>query len=700
MALYQPNYCQPNNVAIDSTVSNNFVCQIQGTICVAYKITILKNSDNSSVYAPSKVTLGSPLYNGDFLTIVVPNISGMVAGTDYKWKIDLYWDSTNYVTSLEYLFKARSAPSASITNIANPVTTNSYTFTGSYTQAQSVALKYFRFKLYDENQELLDDSGEQYSADIQYTFRGFIDSQDYYVQLTIENQDGTTTNSSLESFTADYPSPSFYTSINTEVLTDEDAVKISWSDAIQINGTIEQEYLVNGGNYNLSGFSDFGDLDNGSSSTSSFDETIDGGGSNIPSATYSSNFIYSGNYGVDVPNGYGVYYSNYTQQGVTNPLNIDDNFTLQSAFQLYNGFNGKLVELYNSNTDDKYILSFDGTKFTYRINSNSYDYTPSTPVANNVYWKVVLLPDTIYFYKITDNGGGSFSYNKQKNTIVSPSIASYNKVKICSGVFDYLWIKNEVMTESDVDATALYDFVPTWTGYALMVANYDNTLAAGTIASALNINSWTLYRQKQGDTIAKFIANIPLDKLEVKDYTVSNKTSYKYVLYPETTDETGEPIEGDYFTTDWWNWSLTEMVPSATPNIYSAGDIYLFDLDISSSDIPNITDVYQFETFGKFDKINQGIRNYEQGTLSCLIGYIDCATNSYIDTVELKNNLRTFINNSNKKLLKDRKGNCWVVKTKSLRGKYRVETIEQATDISFDWVQIQDLDDVTVILQS
>jgi hypothetical protein len=78
--------------AVDASVSNNFSCYINsdgGSKIVAYTITI-KNMSGTQVYTTNKVTLGTPLYNGETLTVSIPSTSGMVNGNDYVWIPRLY----------------------------------------------------------------------------------------------------------------------------------------------------------------------------------------------------------------------------------------------------------------------------------------------------------------------------------------------------------------------------------------------------------------------------------------------------------------------------------------------------------------------------------------------------------------------------------------------------------------------------------
>ena len=90
--LYQPSFPQPYISDIDATLNNDFTCYINaegGTQVIAYQLNIL-NSNGNSIYTTGKVTLATPLYGQQTLSVTVPNTSGMTNGLDYVWNVTLY----------------------------------------------------------------------------------------------------------------------------------------------------------------------------------------------------------------------------------------------------------------------------------------------------------------------------------------------------------------------------------------------------------------------------------------------------------------------------------------------------------------------------------------------------------------------------------------------------------------------------------
>ena len=91
--IYLPSNVFPNNGnTIDCSIANQFSLIFSGTKCVAYELRIIDNSSYEEIYTSDKVDLTSPIYNGETLSIVVPDDSGMINGNDYQWSIRLYGD--------------------------------------------------------------------------------------------------------------------------------------------------------------------------------------------------------------------------------------------------------------------------------------------------------------------------------------------------------------------------------------------------------------------------------------------------------------------------------------------------------------------------------------------------------------------------------------------------------------------------------
>lgn len=203
MAIYQATYLQPRNTAIDATDSQIFSCIIQGTQVEAYELKIYDNSDNSLDYTTAKVTLPSLLHNRDTLEVVIP-ANTLVNGKEYKWQILTYEYQDKFATSSFALFRANSDPVVSISNL-NIITTYDYTFLGAYTQAQNVPLNYFYFIFYDQSGSEILVTNKDYSGRVEYTYKGFVNKQNYLVQIKGQTENGVMFETPKYNFYVDFP---------------------------------------------------------------------------------------------------------------------------------------------------------------------------------------------------------------------------------------------------------------------------------------------------------------------------------------------------------------------------------------------------------------------------------------------------------------------------------------------------------------
>lgn len=209
------------------------------------------------------------------------------------------------------------------------------------------------------------------------------------------------------------------------------------------------------------------------------------------------------------------------------------------------------------------------------------------------------------------------------------------------------------------------------------------------------LTGWSLYRQKQGALTLDFVKKIDFNGTSITDALVGTNQSYKYVLFPETSSQIGGGLNSDYINVDFYNWSLTSIIPTAVDNQYTIGDVFLFDLDVNAGEIKSEVDVYEYPGFTKFDKISKGKRDIQKGKLTALMGYID-TNNNYVDTVNLRQQLQSVINNGEYKLLKSRKGDILLIQTMNFTYNPRSEIESQPLDISFEWQEVEDIEGISV----
>jgi hypothetical protein len=277
---------------------------------------------------------------------------------------------------------------------------------------------------------------------------------------------------------------------------------------------------------------------------------------------------------------------------------------------------------------------------------------------------------------------------------------SYNKATLYgNSIVDYVWIKNYVAEQSEIDTVSAYTYSPQWDDTTLMLAPFNSDINGGNVVGLSdNVIAWQIYKRKPDDSVFTFVAKVPAAQYKVSDFNVLNNDEYQYTIFAETENYISAPLEQkDFVKASWWNWSIVGLNDSGTNGLYYADsdNIWLFDTMLTSSGFDQNIDKYIVENFTQFPKISSGKKNYLSSSITAFLNNIK--DGRYVDTVEQYNRFVDFIAQPTPKLLRDRKGNGWVVSTMGNNMRYIDESVEQITQVSFNFVQLNDIQSVNVI---
>lgn len=277
---------------------------------------------------------------------------------------------------------------------------------------------------------------------------------------------------------------------------------------------------------------------------------------------------------------------------------------------------------------------------------------------------------------------------------------SYNKATLYgNSIVDYVWIKNYVAEQSEIDTVSAYTYSPQWDNTTLMLAPFNSDINGGNVVGLSdNVIAWQIYKRKPDDSVFTFVAKVPAAQYKVSDFNVLNNDEYQYTIFAETENYISAPLEQkDFVKASWWNWSIVGLNDSGTNGLYYADsdNIWLFDTMLTSSGFDQNIDKYIVENFTQFPKISSGKKNYLSSSITAFLNNIK--DGRYVDTVEQYNRFVDFIAQPTPKLLRDRKGNGWVVSTMGNNMRYIDESVEQITQVSFNFVQLNDIQSVNVI---
>lgn len=722
MGQYRPSGLIPSTLTsdytIDATVANDFRCRINGTSpTTKYQLKIVKNdAASTAVYDSGVVTLDSPLYPVNYdgtqneLVVSVPASSTMENGNEYKWTMTSYWSDDDKYESYENVFKAYAAATISITNFVDVMTTRSYTFTASVTQAQGIGVERFGWIIRnkDTGEETVNtiDENNIYSSDIRVSYDGFLSGTTEEIKVKCWLNDGTSVETEFQQFTVNYQLVTFENLVNTEVRSDS-GVDVRWNKLNYIDGSAtgdNYEYVQDGREGYRRKY-----IHIGQGSSVVFDTV------NTAQMAFPSSVSHVVGFWVDGANS-----SIYKASGVDS--------------------NGDAYYIELKSTDTDIILNINGvskTLFSKTVIQKWYTVIIEPTRVRGIEWS-----EDEPIYPRDDLYPGGF----YPRYIISPFVKAYTDVDIDAGgtwnsisasgdvLMRYIWIEDRAITDADVEylggATLDDEFddeekylknliatgdhgqqewakmqlellyndrgitnIPVWDNETLLLAIFDGNFRAGNIASDVPVTGWIVYSIEEGSSFLKPVISVGATVNGFTDYTVRNQTGMMYYVFPVFGDKIGASASSNVVTPNWWDWSLI-VCDKVNDDTYYQNKTYRFDLDVSSGSMSNNTTFNELQNFTRYAKVQNSSSNYWSGTLSAFIG--NCGV-TYKDTVEQMDELKALTTDNRDKFLKDRKGNMWKVRLNSaVSEKTTDEYVEQAVVVTLGWMEIGDASNAVI----
>lgn len=197
--------------------------------------------------------------------VIVPNVNiktGMYVGINGEAKQITNYNSTNGEVTIENAFSSyistgteysivsdfidqfpeenlyiRNYPQIYITNIQT-ISTKSYTFKGAYIQQQNVPIIRYTFNIYQDTGDLdtkkLLMSYTNNSANIECYYDGFLNGQNYLIELIVLNEFNIEAKTDLLSFTAEYDTPAYLERPQIDYIDSRNANKIQFQADVLI----------------------------------------------------------------------------------------------------------------------------------------------------------------------------------------------------------------------------------------------------------------------------------------------------------------------------------------------------------------------------------------------------------------------------------------------------------------------------------
>lgn len=251
----------------------------------------------------------------------------------------------------------------------------------------------------------------------------------------------------------------------------------------------------------------------------------------------------------------------------------------------------------------------------------------------------------------------------------------------------------------------------------------------------------SVYKKTPTQTYYDFVCELNDGTNEVYDYNIRSNAYYHYLVaalterkgvaqrYKYYIYDNKEDNKEQYIRPKLDSWVICNVEPTDDEQVYCVtGNIWNLGLNLEEENISINHGVTSWDTLGKYSKFAQGAKNYSSGNFSGLLGnfetykkYSDIPSYGVIDSSKLvevceytekmthKKNpyaLETekldawldFCTDGELKLLRDMKGNAWLVQIAESPS-YQITNASnlKQTSISFSWKEAEDINSYSII---
>lgn len=280
----------------------------------------------------------------------------------------------------------------------------------------------------------------------------------------------------------------------------------------------------------------------------------------------------------------------------------------------------------------------------------------------------------------------------------------YSKIKIYGDSdINYLWVKNK-FNESEKGDIGIR--TPVFDKDTAMLATFNEDISGADIKQDTNItiSKYTIYRQSIGENKKYIVGEISSENTAISDYNICNNQKYKYYITPTyynkdtKIEKMGEPIETDVIESAFYGCSIVGLLPTDDPSVYKVdtNNIWLLSIDVNVEDFKANFNKSTLNGIGRHPHLSHDTTNFLTGSISALIGQIDCVSHDYInDTVNKIEDWIDFCNNGQLKLFKDCKGLVIPCDITDMSFSYDKECPEKPTTVKFEITQLKNRKDIS-----
>lgn len=295
-----------------------------------------------------------------------------------------------------------------------------------------------------------------------------------------------------------------------------------------------------------------------------------------------------------------------------------------------------------------------------------------------------------------------------------PYSDKYLYIDVFNNDFAYRYKKN---------SSGVWEFVPT-DAAKIVIGEWEPVLVHTSVDKKVfrdfNISNGRSYQY------AVYPGVYRIGETDVRNVYQSFANSAGLIWYPAENNQTGtiqghlapgvwettSSISGQPVCDKWDYWSIAELVPEPldldVPLVrkqyrVNNKNIWLFKYSLETGSITQNISREEFETLGRFPKFGFGEKNADSGQIQVLLGseLVPCSKAKYLERpaysrleplstnekAEMLKQWNNFVYSKNPKLLRDIKGNAWIVQVTSNSSTTQNFVYPVPSTISFEWKQ-------------
>lgn len=189
---------------------------------------------------------------------------------------------------------------------------------------------------------------------------------------------------------------------------------------------------------------------------------------------------------------------------------------------------------------------------------------------------------------------------------------------------------------------------------------------------------------------------------ECYDYSVGNNKQYEYLIVPVWQGSRGQVFITDVIQPKWCGWSVTALNPNNNKTYgktaYNMSETWVLSYEANGGTITQNQSRNTHIAVNSYPRVSVDASSYISGSFSAMLGNFDFRTHQFDDYIAKLDRWREFVSLNTPYLLKNTKGDVWVVNISDNPTFEYDESLKGApVTISFDFIECDSINNITIL---